>query len=94
MPIYEYACDPCRVIYQTRHSMNESGPSNCKKCGGDLRKVISAPHLNTRNYTSPTEAKYANLSLSDEVKKEKDLQKVYETIWVPPEVKHSPWDRD
>jgi hypothetical protein len=25
---------------------------------------------------------------------ENDLQKVYRTIWVPPEVKHSPWDDD
>jgi len=34
------------------------------------------------------------LSASDEIAKEKELQKVYETIWVPPEVKHSPWDED
>jgi hypothetical protein len=59
-----------------------------------LRKVISAPHLNTRNYSSPTEAKYAKLSESDEIAKEQELQKVYKTIWIPPEVKHSPWDDD
>ena len=94
MPTYEYACDPCLVIYRTRHSMNEQGPQTCGKCQGPLRKVISAPSLNVRNYTSPTEAKYANLSVSDEIAKEKDLQKVYQTIWVPPEVKHSPWDED
>jgi len=40
----------------------------------------------------PTEAKYARLSESDEIAKEKELQKVYQTIWIPPEVKHSPWD--
>jgi hypothetical protein len=45
-------------------------------------------------HSSPTQAKYAKVSESDEIAKEKDLQKVYETIWIPPEVKHSPWDHD
>jgi len=94
VPTYEYACDPCLVIYRTRHGMNEKGPQSCSKCDGPLRKVLSAPSLNVRNFSGPTEAKYANLSASDEIAKEKELQKVYETIWVPPEVKHSPWDED
>jgi len=34
-----------------------------------------------------------NLSV-DEIAKEADMQKVYKTIWLPPEVKHSPWDDD
>jgi len=84
MPTYEYACDPCRVIYQTRHGMNESGPAHCQNCKGNLRKVISAPSLNTKNHSSPTQAKYSKLSESDEIAKEKDLQKVYQTIWIPP----------
>jgi putative FmdB family regulatory protein len=94
VPFYEYACDPCRVVYKTRHGINQPGPDGCPKCRSALRKVISAPSLNTARYTSPTEAKYANLSESDEIKKEKELQKVYETIWLPEDVKHSPWDRD
>ena len=92
MPTYEYACDPCLVVYETRHGMNEKGPQSCMRCNGSLRRVISAPNLNTKRYSSPTEAKYAKLSTSDELKKDKELQKVYETIWVPPEVKHSPWE--
>jgi putative FmdB family regulatory protein len=94
VPTYEYACDPCRVVYRTMHKMSESGPQSCQRCHGALRKVVSAPSLNVRNFSSPTEAKYHNLSVSDEIAKEKELQKVYETIWVPPEVKHSPWDHD
>jgi len=93
VPFYEYACDPCSVIYKTRHKIGEPGPEQCPKCSGALRKVISAPSLNTARFTSPTEAKYADLSVSDELKKEKELQKVYETIWLPEGVKHSPWDR-
>lgn len=94
MPTYEYACDPCLILYQTRHGMNETGPTQCQRCNGALRKVISAPSLNLKNHTSPTQAKYAKLSDSDEIAKEKELQKVYSTIWIPPEVKHSPWDHD
>ena len=94
MPTYEYACDPCRVIYQTRHSMNDSGPKRCLRCSGGLRKVISAPNLNLRNFGGPTEAKYANLSVTEELAREKELQAVYETIWMPPEIKHNPWEED
>lgn len=94
MPTYEYACDPCRTIYRTRHGINERGPDRCQNCNGELRKVISAPSLNMKNHSSPTEARYSKLSESDEIAREKDLQKVYQTIWVPPEVKHSPWDHD
>jgi len=43
MPTYEYACDACHVIFQTRHGMNEKGLSQCNQCNGSLRKVISAP---------------------------------------------------
>ena len=94
MPFYEYACDPCEIVYKTRHAMSAPGPDKCPTCSSALRKVISAPSLNTRRFTSPTEAKYAKLSESDEVKKEAALQKVYQTIWLPEAVKHSPWDRD
>ena len=90
MPTYEYACDPCRVVYQTWHGMSAPPPPHCPKCRGGLRKLLSAPSLNTRNYSSPTQAKYANVSPSEELAREKELQKVYETIWLPPEVKHGP----
>jgi putative FmdB family regulatory protein len=94
MPTYEYACDPCRTIYQTKHGMNDAGLKTCPNCTGALRKVISAPSLNTGKHSSPTAAKYAKLSESDEVARENELQHIYRTIWVPPEVKHSPWDHD
>ena len=93
MPTYEYACDPCHIIYQTRHAINAAPPDACPTCHGGLRKVISAPHLNTKRFSSPTEAKYSTLSESDEIRKEQHLQSVYQTIWLPEDVKHSPWDR-
>jgi putative FmdB family regulatory protein len=94
VPTYEYACDSCLVIYKAMHGMNEAAPSGCRDCKGELRKVISAPSLNTRNHTSPTEAKYAKMSDAEEIARENELQKVYKTIWMPEEVKHSPWEDD
>lgn len=92
MPLYEYACDPCRIIYQTRHGINAPRPKSCNQCGADLRRVYSPPNLNIHNYGGPTEAKYANMSASEEIAKENELQKVYKTIWMPEDVKHSPWE--
>lgn len=94
MPLYEYACDPCETIFKAMHGINAPRPETCPRCTGALRRVVSAPNLNLKRFTSPTEAKYANLSESDEVKIETQAQKVYNTIWMPEEVKHSPWDRD
>ena len=57
-----------------------------------MTRLISAPRLNRYNFSGPTEAKYAKVSLREEVAKERELQRVYERIWLPPPVKHEPWD--
>jgi len=92
MPTYEYECTPCHTIYETRHGYNEPPPAACPSCGGGLRKLVSSPTLNLKNFGGPTEAKYSKLSISDELKKEAILQKDYQKIWLPPAVKHNPWD--
>ena len=92
MPSYEYRCDPCRAIYETRHGMNDPPVENCPKRGGALARVFSAPNLNIRHFTSPTEEKYSKMSKTEEIAREKELQKDYEKIWLPPAVKHNPWD--
>jgi hypothetical protein len=53
--------------------------------------VISAPNLNRGNFSSPTAEKYSKISPQEEIAKEKELQRVYERVWLPPPVKHSPW---
>jgi len=92
MPIYAYECTPCLVVYETMHGMNDPPPERCPKCGGPLHRNISAPRINRHNFSSPTEAKYAKVSEREEIAKERELQKVYERIWLPPPVQHSPWD--
>jgi hypothetical protein len=32
------------------------------------------------------------MSEREEIARERDLQKDYERIWLPPPVKHSPWE--
>jgi putative FmdB family regulatory protein len=92
MPLYEYECAPCLVVYETMHGMDDPAPNRCPKCDAPLRRRISAPRINRYNFTSPTEAKYAKVSAREEIAKEQELQKVYRRMWLPPPVKHSPWD--
>ena len=91
MPNYEFACDPCRKLWKTHLSINDPRPDKCPDCLSELRSVISAPMLNTKRYTSPTAEKF-DIGLSEESAKEKELQRVYETLWIPPEAKHDPFD--
>ena len=40
MPTYDYQCRSCGVITEVVHSMLEEGPSECERCGGQLRRVV------------------------------------------------------
>ena len=90
MPTYQYKCEPCLKIYKVSHSMNDSPKVRCPDCNKKTERMISAPFLSLQGHTSPTEAKYAKMSDTEEIAREKELQKTYETIWLPPEVKHAP----
>jgi putative FmdB family regulatory protein len=92
MPVYEYECAPCEVVYEVRHGLGDAPLAACPRCGQAVRRRISAPNLNRGNYGGPTEAKYAKLSPREEIARERVLQKDYERIWLPPPVKHSPWE--
>lgn len=92
MPVYEYECAPCRVIYETRQGLKDAPLEICPRCGQRIVRLISAPNVNRGNHSSPTEAKYASTSARDEIAREKVLQKDFQRIWLPPPVKHSPWD--
>lgn len=40
MPTYDYQCRSCGVITELVHSMLEDGPTECERCGGQLRPVV------------------------------------------------------
>jgi putative FmdB family regulatory protein len=92
MPVYEYECAPCQVVYQVLHGMNDPPLGTCPRCEGAVTRLVSAPRLSRHNFSSRTAAKYASVSPREEIARERELQKVFERIWLPPPVKHSPWD--
>ncbi|HEX6473791.1 MAG TPA: FmdB family zinc ribbon protein [Candidatus Limnocylindria bacterium] len=40
MPTYDYQCRQCGHTIEVIHSMRESGPERCERCGGELRRVL------------------------------------------------------
>ena len=40
MPTYDYQCRQCGHTVEVIHSMQESGPERCERCGGELRRVL------------------------------------------------------
>ncbi len=92
MPIYEYECSRCRVIFEVIQSLGSEERRKCPGCGRRVIRIFSTPNLNVRNYSGPSEAKYARVSLSEEISREKEIQKSYETLHLPRGVKHNPWN--
>jgi putative FmdB family regulatory protein len=45
MPIYEYECASCGRRVEVIHGIHSPGPTTCDACGGQLRKVLSAPAI-------------------------------------------------
>ena len=74
MPTYEYACDACEINYKTMHSINDPPPTACPSCEGTLRRVLAAPSLNTKRFTSPTEARYAKMSETEEIARRRNFR--------------------
>ena len=92
MPIYEYECQPCRLIYEVRQGLHDPPLADCPRCAAAVTRLISAPNLNLANFSSPTEARYARMTEQQEVARECELQKDYRRIWLPPPVRHDPME--
>jgi putative FmdB family regulatory protein len=92
VPIYEYECPPCRVVYEVRQGIADPLLPSCPRCAGAVTRLMSAPNLNLANHSSPTEARYARMSEREEVARERVLQKDYQRIWLPPPVRHDPME--
>ena len=45
MPIYEYECKKCKAHIELFQRLSDKPPTKCRKCGGRLEKVISAPAI-------------------------------------------------
>jgi putative FmdB family regulatory protein len=45
MPIYEYECRKCKAHIEVFQKVNDKPPAKCRKCGGRLERLISAPAI-------------------------------------------------
>lgn len=45
MPLYEYQCTSCRDRVEVIQKLNDPPQERCEKCGGDMKKLISAPAI-------------------------------------------------
>jgi len=42
MPVYEYRCDACNIQFDLRQKFSDPPADRCPKCGGAVRKLVSA----------------------------------------------------
>jgi putative FmdB family regulatory protein len=42
MPTYDYQCKSCAHSFTAMHKISEAAP-NCPSCGGEVKKLLSAP---------------------------------------------------
>lgn len=45
MPIYEFECRKCKAHIEVFQKMSDKPPAKCRKCGGRLERVQSAPAI-------------------------------------------------
>jgi putative FmdB family regulatory protein len=45
MPTYEYECTACHRRLEVVQRFSDAPLTTCEECGGDLKKVISAPGI-------------------------------------------------
>lgn len=45
MPLYEYRCETCGELVEILQRTGDPPPSECARCGGSMRKLLSAPAL-------------------------------------------------
>ena len=41
MPVYEYQCQDCGVVFEARQKFSDSPLTECRSCGGQVEKLIS-----------------------------------------------------
>ncbi len=41
MPIYEYECESCGVVFEARQKFSDAPLESCRECAGKVQKLIS-----------------------------------------------------
>ena len=45
MPLYEYQCTACSERVEVIQRISDPPYAHCPKCGGDMKKLVSAPAI-------------------------------------------------
>lgn len=64
MPIYEYECSDCGITMEAVQKISDDPLSECEKCGGKLKKLISQSsfHLKGGGWYADTYGKGSDTS--------------------------------
>lgn len=41
MPVYEYQCESCGIVFEARQKFSDAPLTECRECGGKVDKLIS-----------------------------------------------------
>jgi len=41
MPMYEYECQKCGLVFEARQKFSDEPLSQCRECDGEVKKLIS-----------------------------------------------------
>jgi putative FmdB family regulatory protein len=41
MPVYEYQCQTCQLVFEARQKFSDAPLTACTSCGGSVKKLIS-----------------------------------------------------
>ncbi len=68
MPLYEYQCEDCRETVEVLQKVADVALSECAACGGELRRLVSAPGIRFKGagwYITDYQAKNGQDSTKD-----------------------------
>ncbi|HJQ40394.1 MAG TPA: FmdB family zinc ribbon protein [Thermoanaerobaculia bacterium] len=69
MPLYEYQCTQCGEREEIIQKLSDPPYSHCPKCGGEMKKLISAPAIQFKG-TGWYKTDYASKPAASESKSE------------------------
>lgn len=77
MPLYEYQCNQCGERMEILQSISDPPHSHCPKCGGEMKKLLSAPAIQFKgsgfyktDYASGSSSSSTSSSTKSEAKSE------------------------
>ena len=41
MPVYEYECESCGIVFEARQKFSDAPLESCRECSGKVKKIIS-----------------------------------------------------